>query len=318
MFVQAYGDSHEALLMFHDMANLLPRSDQQAALHAAAAQALDSAAAAQTLDTAAAAASPLQDYPDLLDNPAKAAEAAGPEGGASEAQGAATPEQAVPEASTLLQGPDAAQATRQQVAGAVGDAGGLWGASAAAETAGEPPAGVALPPTQQVGDLGVSELLAGTSVTAQGGAGTPAQANSRSAEVAMGGAREAASGTVADQVPTSSAHSNPEHALADLGIGGETLRSGVSLGGRVDGRARPAKRRRQGSEAKDAVLDARETVGDVIYWIRQDFRLHDNPALADAASAAAASGGAVHCVYVHSPGTLCAVVQRVLLPMFLF
>jgi DNA photolyase len=40
----------------------------------------------------------------------------------------------------------------------------------------------------------------------------------------------------------------------------------------------------------------------VIYWIRQDFRLHDNPALCQAYELATARGGRVYCIYVHAPG----------------
>lgn len=36
-------------------------------------------------------------------------------------------------------------------------------------------------------------------------------------------------------------------------------------------------------------------------WFRQDLRIHDNPALVDAAKWAQRRGGSVVCVYVHSP-----------------
>ena len=39
----------------------------------------------------------------------------------------------------------------------------------------------------------------------------------------------------------------------------------------------------------------------VLYWLRQDFRLHDNPALCAAAQAAKRGGGKLTLVYVHSP-----------------
>ncbi len=40
---------------------------------------------------------------------------------------------------------------------------------------------------------------------------------------------------------------------------------------------------------------------NTIMWLRQDLRLHDNPALTEAARTAAAGGGRVTIVYVHSP-----------------
>jgi deoxyribodipyrimidine photolyase len=39
----------------------------------------------------------------------------------------------------------------------------------------------------------------------------------------------------------------------------------------------------------------------ILLWLRQDLRVHDNPALCAAATDARAAGGAVTCVYVHSP-----------------
>lgn len=39
----------------------------------------------------------------------------------------------------------------------------------------------------------------------------------------------------------------------------------------------------------------------VLYWLRQDFRVHDNPALCAAAAAARKRGGKLTLVYVHSP-----------------
>lgn len=39
----------------------------------------------------------------------------------------------------------------------------------------------------------------------------------------------------------------------------------------------------------------------VLYWLRQDLRLHDNPALCAAAAAARKRGGKLTLVYVHSP-----------------
>eukprot|EP01023_Acetabularia_acetabulum_P043224 TRINITY_DN43142_c0_g1_i1.p1 TRINITY_DN43142_c0_g1~~TRINITY_DN43142_c0_g1_i1.p1 ORF type:complete len:458 (+),score=48.92 TRINITY_DN43142_c0_g1_i1:79-1452(+) len=41
--------------------------------------------------------------------------------------------------------------------------------------------------------------------------------------------------------------------------------------------------------------------GNVIVWLRQDLRLHDNPAIAAAASTAKKGGGIVYFVYIHSP-----------------
>lgn len=46
----------------------------------------------------------------------------------------------------------------------------------------------------------------------------------------------------------------------------------------------------------------------VIYWVRQDLRLHDNPALLEASRAASRAGGQVTIAFVHSPeedGTDC-------------
>jgi hypothetical protein len=42
----------------------------------------------------------------------------------------------------------------------------------------------------------------------------------------------------------------------------------------------------------------------VLYWIRQDFRLHDNPALHDAIQIARKCDSRVVCAYIHSPGAL--------------
>lgn len=39
----------------------------------------------------------------------------------------------------------------------------------------------------------------------------------------------------------------------------------------------------------------------ILYWIRQDYRLHDNPALFAAAAAAKRSGGKLTIMYVCSP-----------------
>jgi hypothetical protein len=40
---------------------------------------------------------------------------------------------------------------------------------------------------------------------------------------------------------------------------------------------------------------------NAIMWFRQDLRIHDNPALVEAANWAQRRGGSVVCVYVHSP-----------------
>lgn len=40
---------------------------------------------------------------------------------------------------------------------------------------------------------------------------------------------------------------------------------------------------------------------NAIMWFRQDLRIHDNPALVEAAKWAQRRGGSVVCVYVHSP-----------------
>lgn len=43
-------------------------------------------------------------------------------------------------------------------------------------------------------------------------------------------------------------------------------------------------------------------VTGVLYWIRQDFRLHDNPALSEAARIARETDTRVVCAFIHSPG----------------
>ncbi len=51
-------------------------------------------------------------------------------------------------------------------------------------------------------------------------------------------------------------------------------------------------------------MQARGAAGQgsgVLYWLRQDLRLHDNPALCAAAAAARKRGGRLTLVYVHSP-----------------
>lgn len=40
---------------------------------------------------------------------------------------------------------------------------------------------------------------------------------------------------------------------------------------------------------------------NAIMWFRQDLRIHDNPALVEAAKWAQRRGGSVVCVYIHSP-----------------
>lgn len=57
-------------------------------------------------------------------------------------------------------------------------------------------------------------------------------------------------------------------------------------------------------EASQTVGAPRGTRKGVIYWIRQDLRLHDNRALCQAAELAQKHGGRVYCVYIHSPGAL--------------
>lgn len=47
--------------------------------------------------------------------------------------------------------------------------------------------------------------------------------------------------------------------------------------------------------------DAPPTLASVLVWLRQDLRLHDNPALHAAAQDAAGAGGSVVVAYVHSP-----------------
>eukprot|EP00892_Ulva_mutabilis_P003954 jgi/Ulvmu1/1930/UM012_0090.1 len=123
---------------------------------------------------------------------------------------------------------------------------------------------------------------------------------------------------------------NPEASLASLGINPELW------GGQVDdshpgsSSERGAKRKRspqrstaaaaagaggmqRGEGSALSLLDGSSTdtagvqgggdaeAAGVVYWIRQDFRLHDNPALCRAAQLAAAAGGKVLCAFVHSP-----------------
>lgn len=117
------------------------------------------------------------------------------------------------------------------------------------------------------------------------------------------------------------AQDNPEEALQDLGFSSELW--GVDAQN-TEGSGRGAKRKRgrhaAGAEAgggtpalsllEDGTTPSATGVGpaserpSVVYWIRQDFRLHDNPALCRAVKLAQAGGGKVLCVYVHSPGVL--------------
>lgn len=122
---------------------------------------------------------------------------------------------------------------------------------------------------------------------------------------------------------------SPEDALEGLGFSSELW--GVDKDRREHPAARGAKRKRsrreggpggaaaapssanptsalsllEGNAAKSAGAGAAVGRPSVVYWIRQDFRLHDNPALSRAVKLAAAGGGKVLCVYVHSPGVCC-------------
>lgn len=117
------------------------------------------------------------------------------------------------------------------------------------------------------------------------------------------------------------AQDNPEEALQNLGFSSELW--GVDAES-TESSGRGAKRKRgrraAGAEAGGgtlalSLLEHGTTAGatgvaptperpSVVYWIRQDFRLHDNPALCRAVKLAQAGGGKVLCVYVHSPGML--------------
>lgn len=64
-------------------------------------------------------------------------------------------------------------------------------------------------------------------------------------------------------------------------------------------------RRGEQSDADDEEVKSRAVGGrrrGVLYWIRQDFRLHDNPAMCCAAELAKKHGGRVYCVFIHSSG----------------
>ena len=93
---------------------------------------------------------------------------------------------------------------------------------------------------------------------------------------------------------TMSQSSTEDDELAALGIHSD-----------LSGGAKSGKRRRREQVASSVHVSTEEDLEplkNVIYWIRQDLRLHDNPALCLAAAAARKSGGRVHCVYIHSPG----------------
>jgi len=53
--------------------------------------------------------------------------------------------------------------------------------------------------------------------------------------------------------------------------------------------------------AGDATGSSDAAATNAIMWFRQDLRLHDNPALVEAAKWAQRRGGSVMCVYIHSP-----------------
>ena len=71
---------------------------------------------------------------------------------------------------------------------------------------------------------------------------------------------------------------------------------------------RPAKAKRHKkhkqvheAEAGAASAVAAQDKGNVLVWLRQDLRLHDNATLCEAAAMAKAAGAGVAFVYVHSP-----------------
>jgi DNA photolyase len=89
-----------------------------------------------------------------------------------------------------------------------------------------------------------------------------------------------------------------EQDLLDLGISDELL-SGSSGARRAPRKLAKRTARLRGGAESSADREGRK---NVLYWTRQDFRLHDNPALHKAAQAAARRGGRVYVAFVYSPG----------------
>lgn len=103
-----------------------------------------------------------------------------------------------------------------------------------------------------------------------------------------------------------------ETVLAALGISPELWGGDESTPRGSTARSAAAQRARSTSETAGDLHGEHALRGGtggarrgVIYWIRQDFRLQDNPALCCAAELARKHGGRVYCVYIHSPGEIC-------------
>ena len=140
-------------------------------------------------------------------------------------------------------------------------------------------------------------------------------------------------GSQADRRPAGS-DNRPEESLAALGFNpelwGGDAEDARGAAGKGPKRKRSERRAAEGAAAgragrrgRPSALSLLDDSGaaaaggtaaaagrSVVYWIRQDLRLHDNPALCRAARLAAAAGGKVLCVYVHSPGAHAGVARH--------
>lgn len=125
---------------------------------------------------------------------------------------------------------------------------------------------------------------------------------------------DSSQGTGLGAVPPVENIKSEESLLAELGIipelSGRDARTAPQRpsrkrASRGDGVARRGGQADAGNVAENSKATGGRQRG-VLYWIRQDFRLHDNPALCCAAELAKKHGGHVYCVFIHSPGaTLC-------------
>jgi len=280
-------DGAAAPQLFADLAALLPQGSQRAEIRAAAARAGWGASpdpttspsndSAQALPRASASAQAGQAYSTYAGG-----------AGAGGAEDAAAPASAAPPQGEESSGTGWVPLERSRIAERADQL--------ASELAGGPYGGVA------VEDAGSEAARRSTGMSQAPGAAQ----EQRAGDAARAGAdtvRSSAPGSAAAAAVTPAEREAAALEAAGLNEWGSPVRSSKRPrrgrgGGALGGAAAAAGAAAGAAGAPGTGAGARP---NVLFWLRQELRLHDNPALSAAAAEAARCGGVLTCMYVHSP-----------------